>query len=80
MEDCTVMLSVVAACSLLLAIICVVKRKSMYLLLGLIAVWELLSECTIVTSVSDPTEIDPLTPIGKRKDLIARYRQARGRG
>ena len=37
MEDCTVMLSVVAACSLLLAIICVVKRKSMYLLLGLIA-------------------------------------------
>ena len=49
-------------------------------LLGLIAVWELLSECTIVTSVSDPAEIDPLTPIGKRKELIARYRQARGRG
>lgn len=37
MEDCTMLLSIVAASAVLLAIICVVKRKSMYVLLGLIA-------------------------------------------
>jgi len=37
MNDCNVMLSIVSASALLLAIICVIKRKSMYVLLGLIA-------------------------------------------
>lgn len=36
-ENCIAMLSIVAATGLLAAVICVIKRKSMYLVLGLIA-------------------------------------------
>ena len=46
---------------------------------GLIGVWDLLSECTIVQDITDASQIEPLTTIAKNKDLIRRYQAARGR-
>ena len=49
------------------------------LLAGAIAAWDLLTECSILSDIEDPAQIDPLTSIAKRKDLIERYQAARGR-
>ena len=54
-------------------------RPSDVVIAGAIAAWDLLTECSILSDIEDPAEIDPLTSIAKRKDLIARYQAARGR-
>lgn len=47
------------------------------LLLRTVAGWDLVNECSIMTDVSDPNEVEPLSWVAKDKPLIARYREAR---
>ncbi len=49
------------------------------LFLAAIGVWDLLTECTILSEGIEPANIDPLAEIAKDRRLIERYHAARGR-
>ena len=50
-----------------------------HLLLRAVAAWDILADSTVLCTVDDPAEIDPLTPIAKNRPLRQRYATARGR-
>lgn len=50
-----------------------------HLLLRAVAAWDILADSTVLCTVEDPANIDPLTPIAKNKSLRRRYAVARGR-
>lgn len=47
------------------------------MLLGLIACWDLINECSIIADQEDPHTAQPLAPVAKKRDWVAGYRAAR---
>lgn len=47
------------------------------LLLGIVACWDLINECSIIADQEDPHHAQPLAAVAKNRDLVARYRAAR---